>query len=237
MSETLSANIVKPKRRRNRKKKSKAGKADGSDGATVNGSTSSTAENTYDQSETSEVLTQDAIDETERMMVGLTSLAVSNQDILRKSLVSMGFTVEEIDEAVMEMWDKELPYDEYEAVLKYLESSVYGGEMEVKVNVSQDITVETDEGEDTEDSTNTDQAADSLEYGELENEDIAVVHPGRQQETVEEDSDDEGDSTPTAPALTMADKLDMVAGFENLTDSIFALTQWVNNAARSDEVS
>lgn len=58
----------------------------------------------------------------------------------------------------------------------------------------------------------------------------------------EEKADDEHSevSTPVPahvhPRLAMAEKLDVVAGFESLTDAIFALTEWVNKAAKPSEV-
>lgn len=51
-----------------------------------------------------------------------------------------------------------------------------------------------------------------------------------------ESVDEYEDESPAAPPATMAEKLDIVAGFENLTDAIFALTQWVNKAAKLEDV-
>ena len=36
--------------------------------------------------------------------------------------------------------------------------------------------------------------------------------------------------------MTMIEKLDMVADFENLNDAVFALTEWVSKAAKPQEV-
>jgi hypothetical protein len=36
-------------------------------------------------------------------------------------------------------------------------------------------------------------------------------------------------TSPPAQQMTMAEKLDIVAGFENMTDAVFALTEWVRS--------
>lgn len=81
---------------------------------------------------------------------------------------------------------------------------------------------------------------------ENNNTDNDTIEEEEEDDSEEEDDDDESeyesddeyeDQAPAAPPITMAEKLDIVAGFENLTDAIFALTQWVNKAAKLEDVS
>jgi hypothetical protein len=231
MSEAHSASIVKAKRKRNRRKKSKTA-SNAIDGVSnVNGSsTTSTAASTFEGSEDSESSTQGAIDDAEAMLMEPPLRPISNQDILRKSLVLKGFSLDEIDEAVIEMWDKELHYDEYDAVLAYLERS--DGGVEVMANAFKDEAMKY-EGEETEDSTNNEHSTEDT----IDGEELDIVLGQQRGGDEIDDSDSEGEAEPATPAMTMSEKLDLVAGFESLTDSIFALSQWINKAAKSHEVS
>jgi hypothetical protein len=228
LSESHSASVVKAKRKRNRRKKSKTSSqaVDGVPTKANGSSTTSTAASTFDGSVTSESSTQGGIDDAETaLLINPPLRPASSQDVLRKSLVLKGFSLDEIDEAVIEMWDKQLPYDEEDAVLAYLEHCD-GADGQVNMGTSRDDTKEKCQSEETDDSTNNDPSTeDTLETEEQ----------GEDGEIDDSDSDDEAEAM--APAITMAEKLDMVAGFESLADSIFALSQWVNKAAKPQEVS
>ena len=104
MSEEDPQVMSKSKKKRLRKKKSKS----------KNGNESVASSN------------ESIISEKQQLQQGLTAATgklLTPQEALRQSLLSKGFTANEIDLAMEEMWDKGLPYDEYDSVMKYLERS------------------------------------------------------------------------------------------------------------------
>jgi hypothetical protein len=126
----------------------------------------------------------------------------------------------DIVQAVESMWDKNLPYDEYDAVLKFLKHGadeeeggvVHNGEN--KEDHGDQGTVQTFTSEDG--AAEVESTAHSA--GDASSADLSAA------------------SAPKPKAkLSMAEKLDMVAGAHNVTDSIFALTQWINKVATPHE--
>jgi hypothetical protein len=142
---------------------------------------------------------------------------------LRNSLLAKGFKDKQIDQAMEEMWNKELAYDEYGAVLKYLNSG--GKEEQKQANGSASATT----------TTKTKDKKKPAENGHRE----GGVQESKETEAEEKPPKSEVGSNKSSgsAAKTMAAKLDMVAGFENMTDAIFALTEWVNQVAKPHEVS
>ena len=138
---------------------------------------------------------------------------------LRHDLLSRGFDVSEIDTAMEEMWNNNLPYDEFNAVLKYLET---GGNEKTDTKEAA-----TEKIEDPENVSNNDDNSKSNGVGNS-----SVQESLREEEKLESKEIPK----PFVP-LTMTSKLDMVAGYENLSDAIFALTEWVMKAAKPNEVS
>ena len=132
--------------------------------------------------------------------------------ILRNKLQKEGFTSDEIDKAMEEMWDKNLAYDEFEAVLKYLKT---GGK---------------DDENDKEDKKSEEKESTKTKPQQTNKEESV-------EETKEEVEASESVAAKPPPPMTMTARLDMVAGFDNMTDAIFALTEWVNKAAKPNEVS
>jgi len=121
---------------------------------------------------------------------------------LRNQLEQEGFTFENIDRAMEEMWNLNLPYDEYDAVLKYLKTGGKQEEPAAEKSVSND----------------------------------SNATPATECSAEPEAPNTASSSSIKAPA-TLAARLDMVAGFDNMTDAIFALTEWVSKAAKPQEVS
>lgn len=132
--------------------------------------------------------------------------------ILRNSLVAAGFSGADVDRAMNEMWDKGLPYDEFDAVVKYLK------------------------GEKEETKEEQSKGADKPETN-----DTAVTPPAKNGSA----KDPPRENVPTedkppvksAPPMTMEQKLETVANFENLTDATFALTEWISKVAKPRDVS
>jgi hypothetical protein len=69
--------------------------------------------------------------------------------------------------------------------------------------------------------------------------------PAEESKATEGEAETSQESEPEAPKVVLAKqapmsmvaKLDMVADFENLPDAVFALTEWVNKAAKPKDVS
>ena len=95
MAENTNNDAPPPKRKRNRKKKSKAKKEGGE---------SSNQKKKAQQQETN------------------AQSKMNPHAVLRNDLLSQGFSSDEVDKAMEEMWDLGLQYDEFDAVLKYLKT-------------------------------------------------------------------------------------------------------------------
>lgn len=134
---------------------------------------------------------------------------------LRNDLLAEGFSAAQIDKAMEEMWNGNLMYDEYDEVLKYLKT---GGKIESFGGV--------EESKEVEDQTqNEGTIAPDVDKGNSTTKDSSTgVKP------VTKDL-----PSPAVPS-TMAAKLDMVAGFEHLSDAIFAMTEWIIKVAKPQEV-
>lgn len=150
----------------------------------------------------------------EKASVPSTVVPMNPHTILRDRLAEEGFSVDKVDKAMEEMWDKNMAYDEFEAVLKYLR-----GEKE-SPNDEKGATGE--KGQKT--------IAEKVVDSEAAKGDVVSTHAT--DELLHE-------PTPkaTSDVMTMEQRLDMVANFENLTDAIFALTEWVTKAAKPADVS
>jgi hypothetical protein len=137
---------------------------------------------------------------------------------LRNGLQSEGFSTAQIDKAMEKMWNNDLAYDKYDAVLEYLKS---GGKEKSSGGVE-----ETKETEDEPQNGN----------GNTVKPDLVEGNSRTKEEPSKTKPVPKKPSKPAAPT-TMATKLDMVAGFEYLSDAIFAMTEWIIKAAKPHEVS
>lgn len=149
--------------------------------------------------------------------------------VLRNDINSQGYSFDEIDKAMEEMWDKGLSYDEVDAVLKYLKTGgggATGTEADSGGGGGGGTADEYDEKEE-DDEMGTRATDDSTKYSEGENDGV---------EEEKSCGGEQDNATKPAP-MTMIQKLDMVADFENMTDAVFALTEWVNKAAKPKDVS
>jgi hypothetical protein len=156
---------------------------------------------------------------------------------LRLRLIDEGIEETDIDRALEEMWERELLYDDFNAVMSFIHSrnavkeqtdsiQQCPPEEETKTaSTAESTSTSTDErqGNDGVDKDmNTDEtnsATDSTGYAEnseahqLSRQRKATVHP-----------------------INMSSKLDLVADYENLADAAFALSEWVAKAADREEV-
>jgi len=158
---------------------------------------------------------------------------------LRLRLVDQGYNEAEVDRAMEEMWERDLPYDDYNEVLSFIrarnalkDSHVqhYPPEEETKTASTAESTSTStpststaddrqrtdgsaDEGDETEDAIDLEGFVDDADAFHLTRQRKSGVHP-----------------------LNMSSKLDLVADYENLADAAFALSEWVAKAADRDEV-
>eukprot|EP00751_Fragilariopsis_kerguelensis_P034390 CAMPEP_0170968950 /NCGR_PEP_ID=MMETSP0735-20130129/43647_1 /TAXON_ID=186038 /ORGANISM="Fragilariopsis kerguelensis, Strain L26-C5" /LENGTH=837 /DNA_ID=CAMNT_0011388245 /DNA_START=32 /DNA_END=2547 /DNA_ORIENTATION=+ len=181
------------------------------------------------------------------------------KEILRNQLIERDrYEPTRIDKAMGEMWDKGLQYDEFNAVLDYLEScDSRRSDVIINVGVKSDVDVDIDgrnnikEGDtkvpEPESSSPSQQSdgggSDKDKEKDNNNCDVINTFKNSEEKNIEVDDVDDHDedeeeeeSQQAKSPTTMTAKLDMVAGFENLTDAIFALTQWVNKAAKLEEI-
>jgi len=186
----------KKKKKRSRKKKSKKSADDKSTGSSADDSSHQTVEQ-------------------KPVIPGAAAAAskMNPHDILRNRIMAEGFSARQVDRAMEEMWDKNLAYDEYDAVFKYLK-----GEKDEK-----------------KEKTSSSPSSVHREVGDT----ATATGDG-----VEEDEDEvEPEEAPAkaaskaSPPMSMEQRLEMVASFENMTDAIFALTEWVSKAAKPQDVS
>ena len=140
--------------------------------------------------------------------------------VLRNRLVAEGFSVAQVDQAMEEMWDKNLVYDDFQTVLAYLNSE--------KAGLNDDESKGTTTGGEA--SEKKDELDSKTSVGP------ASVKKA-EQDTVEPTALEKAKSIKAAPTMTLEQRLETVSNFENLTDAIFALTEWINKAAKPREVS
>jgi hypothetical protein len=149
------------------------------------------------------------------------------QECLRQSLIGKGFSADEIDRAMEIMWDNGLAYDEFDAVLKFLQCNV-------------DVVTENGQGGVNEEKESGDQGTvqtvstdDAAGEGESFSNSPSIQD---QDDDMESASKVSSSSSSTVRKTTIAEKLDIVARADKVTDAIFALTQWINKAAKPHEV-
>jgi hypothetical protein len=139
--------------------------------------------------------------------------------LLRNKLIEKeGFDESQIDKAMEEMWDQQLPYDVYESVLQYLKSGAASA-------LAQAAPLQAPKAKAT---LVKEVAPPPAPEPEFEEEKESGVEESKEIE--------ESNSSDSQPQISMASKLDMVAGFENFTDGAFALTEWVSKVAKPHEV-
>jgi len=171
------------------------------------------------------------------------------QEILRRKLIeSDGYEGSQIDQAMEEMWEKGMAYDEYESVINYLQVGVCGTTASTASNSVISVSTKAEEGNEEADTTETQNRAFRLLETTHNGEDTKVLATKKSDDggtQIENDDEEECDSvieestessTNPSPSTSIMKKLDIVAGFENLTDAIFALTQWVEQAASDEEI-
>ena len=179
--------------------------------------------------------------------------ALNPQVQLRNSLLKQGFTAEQIDDAIEEMWEMDLQIDDMSQVMKYLDSkSNKTSPIQVQVQQLDDepmavASTSTTAGleKDTQEETKTFSTAETTSHNgsggdvtyddsKYEEEPQQLLEP-RAALSVQLTTTNARHKAATPP-LDIASKLDLVADYENLTDAAFALSEWISQAADTEEV-
>lgn len=161
---------------------------------------------------------------------------------LRLQLVGEGIEEADIDRALEEMWERELPYDDFNAVMSFIRSrnavKEQPEEHSESIQQPEEETKTASTAEST--STSTDERDRSSNVGVTKN-----MHTNETNSTTDstgyaENSEErqlsrQRKASPVHP-INMSSKLDLVADYENLADAAFALSEWVAKAADREEV-
>eukprot|EP00559_Dactyliosolen_fragilissimus_P004101 CAMPEP_0184861892 /NCGR_PEP_ID=MMETSP0580-20130426/6473_1 /TAXON_ID=1118495 /ORGANISM="Dactyliosolen fragilissimus" /LENGTH=753 /DNA_ID=CAMNT_0027359551 /DNA_START=25 /DNA_END=2286 /DNA_ORIENTATION=- len=179
------------------------------------------------------------------------SISMSNDNLnphdkLRARLLALGFQLSDIDVAMEDMWNFQLPYDDLDEVLAFMQQKEKTASQEPKEstttnngNIISNETVPENPSQSYDSSENIASETYSSEAKTMNNfeqeEDTSLQDEGKviQQENIEKDKDIHDDST---EVMDIFSKLDIVAKHENLSGSIAALNEWVVNAAKSSEI-
>jgi len=148
---------------------------------------------------------------------------------LRQDLLSLGYSVEEIDPGMEEMWNLGMQYDELEVVVSYLEKKREQWEKEVNLH---------SESVEEEDKPLITEEPEVVEEEETSSYSPNVVDDEEEQQQPQGEgaSDDIPQESEPEQTMDLSSRLDVVANFENLQDSLFALSEWVNKAANPSQL-
>jgi hypothetical protein len=176
-------------------------------------------------------------------------------DKMRSDILKKGFTFEEVEGVMNEMWEKELAYDEYDAVLSFLEakasandgSSGMEASIDLKVNggKSNSFSMEWDSAPMAMTASEDTASPESIQKGSSPPE--TAPTPEKSYQLVKEADEipftgaTVGISKTTLPVravvIDLALKLELVAKHENIHDSAYAITEWATKVAKQEEVS
>eukprot|EP00978_Attheya_sp_CCMP212_P003810 scaffold8069_cov52-Attheya_sp.AAC.6 len=146
---------------------------------------------------------------------------------LRSDLVDRGFTPSQVGAALDEMWELQLPYDQFDAALAFLEQKMnptaFSSETEA-AGVSSAAPVDP--------SPNAKSEGKDKYPPPLVN--TTEAQPGR---TLPPPATAAHAPPPKPKPMDLAAKLDMVASYENLCDAVVALMEWCSKAAKPSEIA
>jgi len=191
---------------------------------------------------------------------GVSNMSTPQEVIRRRLIENDGYEASQVEQAMEEMWDKGLSFDEYESVVRYLRSgdgkALYGAAtastasnsvLSVSTNDAEEYMAEISshslneslEGPEEKENLDIDDTSEDIRFAQddsLQDNCEEKNEEEIEEEAVEEENEKElEEEAPVRKPVTMAMKLDTVALFENLTDAIYALTEWVKKAARKEE--
>jgi len=163
---------------------------------------------------------------------------------LRLRLIDEGIDEPEIDRALEEMWERELPYDDFNAVLSFIHCrNAVKEQTDSEQHSEQHFPPE----EETKTASTVESTSTSRDEREHQRIDGVIKNDTNTDET-NSATDSTGYAYPesskerqiqrkaTVHPINMSSKLDLVADYENLADAAFALSEWVAKAADREEI-
>jgi hypothetical protein len=156
---------------------------------------------------------------------------------LRLRLIDEGIEETEIDRALEEMWERELPYDDFNAVMSFIHSrnAVKEQSDSIQQCPPEEETKTASTSESTSTSTDERQGNDGVDKDMNTDETNSATDSTGYAENSEARQLSRQRKAPVHP-INMSSKLDLVADYENLADAAFALSEWVAKAADREEV-
>lgn len=154
---------------------------------------------------------------------------------LRIQLIKEGICEKEIDSALEAMWERELPYDDFTAVMNFIHGRNAVKEQSDSIRTAKQYPPE----EETKTTSTAESTSTSTNEREIGNGDIQTI--AKSEQTVNQTrflkSENILEQRKSALyPLNISSKLDLVADYENLADAAFALSEWVAKAADRDQV-
>lgn len=147
-------------------------------------------------------------------------------DKLRMDLEKIGYSVSEIEAAMSEMWDSNLPYDRFEDVLAFLKRSKHSDTVASKTETLLD-------GTDSVTATMTSSFESMSPALQKDQEDVDFPPATADAPFLATTTSTSIKAAPT-PNLDLVTKLQLVANYENLHDAIYAVTQWATQAKANE---
>merc|ERR1740139_257462 len=164
---------------------------------------------------------------------------------LRHCLICQGYCQKEIDNALEEMWDLGMEYDDFNAVLGYLKSKKAQRDAELVAEAAGTKNLEPIENIDTSVAQEYNVAPKNEEptnslVAPVSTQSLIDDRPTFEEVSATSESADTAlspeESTAPPPPMDLASKLNVVANFENLHDAISALAEWASKAAKPTEL-
>jgi len=159
-------------------------------------------------------------------------------DKVKAGLQTLGYSLSQIEKALEEMWDTQLPYDDVESVHNFLMMKAHVKrtvEPKVEIPKNMDTAVNPIEAEALASQPASDFVEDDI-AGKVHESDAFEKKDENNQEEEEEEEDDVETTNQSQPPVTLASKLEIAANYEDLNQAISALSDWVTRSASSSEV-
>lgn len=177
--------------------------------------------------------------------------ALNPHEKLRIAVQQKGYSSEDIDTALEEMWNLGLQYDELNAVLNFLDLKKAQKEADMEKDIAakeatalvepDSVSGIADPNENNlveeQSAENTSQTEQATTVPAPVKEDLTAASASASaQDTMSEASNVNSEAPSETQPISLSSKLAVVANFEVLYDAVFALAEWITKAAKSHEV-
>lgn len=172
-----------------------------------------------------------------KMIIGSTA-SLNPHEKLCHDLGQHGYTPLEIENALEEMWNLDMQYDDFQAALAFLESKKAQKEADAEremIAQAVAVTIENRETSEVEDKAEEESALSESSVVEAESntENSSAPAPAVPPSV----SGSESKSQTKSQSMDLSSKLNLVANFEVLSDAIIALSEWVTKAATLNQLN